>query len=249
MWWGAFTRRHQVLSFAHGGHASSSASPVSRATGERGTGDARKRRLAELRAPGRCSPSRARAWRTGRPSVPRPPASGRRRTPRSRWAARSSIDHRDASARLRRLRRSRQLSASARNSSASGASTAGALIRRHASGARTGASRPAHRRRDRALSAGTERGRQLTSDGERCGAPGEGSSRPQQADERARFLDAQAALPAGAQARGREPASGATTPRSPPWRGMGARSTSGSIRAPPGGTRGRSTASWPCAGS
>ncbi len=202
MWWGAFTRRHQVLSFAHGGHAQQH-EPRSLA---RRVGGALETPKAALRGAGIAKT----LFSKPDPSV----ESRQKRADAARERAKADaeeqvgrtleLEHREASTRLR----------------------AAPEIREQLSGKRSQLER-VRGEHGRALSSGDTRralelanraqriegeihssqqdlngARQLVGDGEQVRRAGGGVFTPQQADGRARFLDAQAALPAGAQAHG-----------------------------------------------
>ena len=159
MWWGAFCHRHQVLGFGSGRsqlEQSVACAPRGRCTGDAARGDAR-RGLGQSAS----SPSRPGAWRAQRAGRGRSRArEGRQRGAggsHARAGASRSERHRCG---LRPGRRS-SCPTGGPNWSVCGASAAGRSRGRPAPGGRTGASRAARRRGDRALAARTERGAAL----------------------------------------------------------------------------------------
>jgi len=202
MWWGAFTRRHQVLSFAQGGHAQQ-----------------REPRSLARRVSGALETPRA-AWRGAvfaktlfskqDPNI----ESRQRRADAARERAKSDaeeqvgrtleLDHGEASARLRAAPEIREQLSAKR-----------AQLQRvrgeHSRALSSGDTRRALELDNRAQRIEGEIGRsqqslnaarQLVGDSEQVRRAGGGLYTPQQAEERARFLDAQAALPASARAHG-----------------------------------------------
>jgi hypothetical protein len=202
MWWGAFSRRHQVLSFAHGGHAQQREprSLARRLSGALETPSAVWRNAARTRAlfarQGQSVENRNRRAEAVRE---------RARVDSAEQVGRTlERDHRDAGARLKAAPEIQERLSARR---AQLERVRGEHGRALASGDTRRALELEHRaqriegdigRSQQGLNAA----RRLTSDGEQLRRAGGGIFTPQQADERARFLDAQAALPASAQARG-----------------------------------------------
>lgn len=202
MWWGAFTRRHQVLSFAHGGHAQQREprSLARRVSGALETPSAVWRNAARART------LFAKQGQSVENRNPRAEAARERAKADSAEQVGRTLehDHRDARARLEEAPEIQERLSARR-----------AQLERvrgeHGRALSSGDTRRALELEHRAQriegdiersQQGLNAARQLTSDSEHVRRAGGGLFTPQQADERARFLDAQAALPASAQARG-----------------------------------------------
>ncbi len=204
MWWGAFTRRHQVLSFAHGEHARQ-----------------REPRSLARRVSGALETPKA-AWRGAAfaktllsrqdPSI----ESRRKRADAARERAKThaeeqvgrtlELDHGEASARLRAAPEIRERLSAKRAQLQRVRGEQGRALS-------SGDTRRALELDSRAQRIEGEIGdsqqslnaaRQLVNDGERLRRAGGGLYTPQQAEARARFLDAQAGLPAGSAGSGEQ---------------------------------------------